>query len=81
MEAVARQAPGEMRQLLGVLRHDGESPATGPSPGLGQLDRLIADVSQAGLPVVARVQGSQAPLPATVDLSAIGSSKKRSPMC
>ena len=70
MEAMARQALGEMRQLLGVLRHDGESPATGPSPGLGQLDRLIADVRQAGLPVVARVQGRPAALPAAVDLSA-----------
>src|SRR5262249_32720416 len=70
MEVMARQTLGEMRQLLGVLRREGDLPPTVPSPGLAQLDRLLDDVRQAGLPVVATVEGRPVSLPAAVDLSA-----------
>ena len=70
VESTARQALSELRQLLGVLRHDGEPVSLAPQAGLDQLDRLIADVRIAGLPVESRVEGSPVSLPAAVDLSA-----------
>ncbi len=70
MEATSRQALAEMRQLLGVLRSDGDPPLLSPRPGLGQLDRLLDDVRQAGLPVDSRVEGTPVPLPPAVDLAA-----------
>ena len=70
VEATARQALGELRQLLGVLRHDEEKPSLSPQPGLDQLDRLVDDVRHAGLPVDISVEGRPVQLPPTVDLSA-----------
>jgi signal transduction histidine kinase len=70
VEAAARQALGELRQLLGVLRHDGEPPALAPQPGLDQLDQLLDDVRQTGLPVSVQVVGRPYRLPPAVDLSA-----------
>jgi signal transduction histidine kinase len=70
VEAAARQALSELRQLLGVLRHDGEPAALAPPPGLGQLDQLLEDVRQTGLPVSVRVEGHPYHLPPAIDLSA-----------
>jgi signal transduction histidine kinase len=70
VESAARQALGELRQLLGILRHDGEPPALAPQPGLDQLDQLLDDVRQTGLPVSARIEGDPYRLPPAVDLSA-----------
>ncbi len=70
VEATARQALGELRQLLGILRHDCGPPARTATPGLGQLDRLLGDVRRAGLPVESRTEGETAALPAAVDVSA-----------
>jgi signal transduction histidine kinase len=70
IEATARQALTELRQLLGVLRHEGEPPALAPQPGLAQLDQLISDMRQAGLPVTARVEGETVGLAPSADLSA-----------
>jgi signal transduction histidine kinase len=66
----------ELRRLLGVLRHGEGAPpgdpaqAPAPQPGLGQLDRLIGQVRQAGLPVELTVAGGPVQLPDWVDLSA-----------
>ena len=70
VEAIARQTLTELRQLLGVLRHDGEPPSLTPQPGLDQLDRLVADVRHAGLPVEMAIEGERIPIPPGVDLSA-----------
>jgi signal transduction histidine kinase len=70
VEATARQALGELRNFLGVLRHDDEVPVLTPQPGLDQLERLVDDVRVAGLPVEIRVEGDRVPLPSAVDLSA-----------
>jgi Response regulator receiver domain len=59
-----------MRQLLGVLRSDEDPLLLSPQPGLCQLDRLLEDVRQAGLPVDSRVQGTPVPLPPAIDLAA-----------
>jgi signal transduction histidine kinase len=70
VEVTARQALAELRQLLGVLRHDHEPPALAPQPGLERLDDLLAEVRGAGLPVTLQVHGSALALPPPVDLSA-----------
>ena len=56
--------------LLGLLCSIGEPAAFNPSPGVGQLGRLLEDVRRAGLPVDARIQGTRRVLFPTVDLSA-----------
>jgi signal transduction histidine kinase len=71
VEASAREALGELRRLLGVLRHDGgEAPDLSPQPGLRQLPKLVNDVRLAGLPVELNVIGEPVPLPPALDLSA-----------
>jgi signal transduction histidine kinase len=66
----ARQALAELRRLLGVLRGPGEQPTTPPSPSLGQLDGVLAQVREAGLAVDLAVEGDPAELAAGVNLTA-----------
>jgi signal transduction histidine kinase len=71
IETASRQTLDELRRLLDVLRSDDE--AAGPlvpTPGLADLDGLVAQVVSAGLPVEVRVEGDRRPLPAGVDLTA-----------
>lgn len=70
VEATAREALAELRQLLGVLRHDGDPPARSPQPGLGQLKQLLDQARRAGLPVQARTDGDPGPLAPGADLCA-----------
>jgi signal transduction histidine kinase len=71
IEATSRAALEELRRLLGVLRQENEPQGElAPVPGLGDLDGLLAEVAKAGLAVRLRVEGTPAPLPAGVDLSA-----------
>jgi signal transduction histidine kinase len=67
VESTGREALGELRLLLGMLRA-GDEP-TEPQPGLAQLDELIASVRAAGLDVSVEVVGDAA-LPRALDLSA-----------
>ena len=64
-----RDALGEMRRMLGILRSDDEADLT-PQPGLSQLDRLLRQSRDAGLPVELTVDDSPASLPDGVDLAA-----------
>jgi signal transduction histidine kinase len=71
IEATSRDALTELRRLLGVLRQDGDPQASlTPVPGLANLEGLLAEVAKAGLTVGLRVEGTPAPLPAGLDLSA-----------
>lgn len=71
IERTSRQTLGELRRLLGVLRHgDGTTAALAPQPGLARLDELVAQVGSAGLPVTVRRQGRPATLPEALDVSA-----------
>jgi signal transduction histidine kinase len=70
VEEAGRTALAEMRTLLGALRHDGEEAALVPSPTLAALDRLVADVTAAGLQVETRVEGEPIELPHALELSA-----------
>jgi signal transduction histidine kinase len=70
VEQTGREALAEMRRLVGVLRRPEESPALAPQPSLGQLDRLVEQVREAGLRVDVRVEGDAVQLPASLDLTA-----------
>jgi signal transduction histidine kinase len=65
----AREVLDEMRQLLALLRLDGDETVR-PQPGLADLAELVASVRGAGLPVGLEVSGEVRPLPAGADLSA-----------
>jgi len=69
VEDTARQALGEMRRLLGILRA-ADPPDTTPQPGLTTVSMLVDQIRRAGLPVELAVEGERRPLPAGVDLSA-----------
>jgi signal transduction histidine kinase len=70
IETTSRTALAEMRRLLTVLRDDDWTEPLGPSPGLGQLDDLVAQTVAAGLPVRVDVQGERVVLPLGADLAA-----------
>jgi signal transduction histidine kinase len=70
IEATGREALGEIRVLLGVLRRDDEELALAPQPSLAHLSDLIARTRAAGLPVDLEVEGAPATLPAGLDLTA-----------
>ncbi|MEV7288774.1 histidine kinase [Streptomyces sp. NPDC093252] len=72
LESSAREALGEMRTLLGVLRGDDAPEAPNePQPGITDLRHLVDSVTAAGLPTKLRTTGTPpaAPLPATSGLT------------
>jgi signal transduction histidine kinase len=72
LEAIAgtsRSTLTEIRRLLGVLRDDGAGEYQ-PAPGLADLDRLVADLGAAGLPVTVAFEGASEGIPQGVDLTA-----------
>ncbi|GAA1032216.1 hypothetical protein GCM10009557_30030 [Virgisporangium ochraceum] len=70
--SVGRAALADMRLVVDALGGDGGEPVGGwrPPPGLAQLPALIDSVERAGTPVRLRIDGTPAPLPSAVDLSA-----------
>jgi signal transduction histidine kinase len=70
VEAAGRDALAEMRRLLAVLRTDDESQELGPQPGLSDLQTLVDQVREAGLPVELVVEGDSAVLSPGLDLAA-----------
>jgi signal transduction histidine kinase len=70
VEQTGREALAEMRKLVGVLRRPEEAPALAPQPSLEHLEKLVAHVREAGLPVDLRVEGEAAKLAPGVDLTA-----------
>jgi signal transduction histidine kinase len=68
-ERSARDALAEMRRLLDLL-DDGEAPSLSAQPGLGQVDRLIADTRAAGADVELEITGMPLELPTGLDLAA-----------
>jgi signal transduction histidine kinase len=69
IEAAGRQALTDVERMLGVLRAE-EHDALAARPGLGQLETLVAQVTEAGLPSTLDIQGTPAELPASLDLTA-----------
>lgn len=68
VERVGREALGEMRRLVGMLRYS--SPELAPQPTLRDLDALVAHARDSGLHVELAVEGVPADLPASIDLTA-----------
>jgi signal transduction histidine kinase len=67
---VSRQALGELRSVLGVLRTDGADAPLVPSPGLDRLGELAAHTQTAGFTVRVVEEGEPRPVPAGVDAAA-----------
>ena len=65
-----RQALGELRRMLVLLRSADGEPSLGPQPGLAQLEALVEEMRGVGLPIDLSIEGEPRPLPAGVDLSA-----------
>jgi signal transduction histidine kinase len=73
MEAVeksGRQAVSEMRQLLDVLRPtDMQASSLGPQPGIRDIDKLIQDVTDAGVIVDLEINGATTGLAVLLELT------------
>jgi signal transduction histidine kinase len=70
VQATARSALAEMRQLVGLLREtDSQEAPREPQPGINELGRLVEDTRQSGLPVALKIDGVPRSLPASVDLA------------
>jgi signal transduction histidine kinase len=70
IETSSRQAVAELHRLLGFLRQAGDRDDLAPQPGLGQLPRLAASMSDSDLAVELSIEGEERSLPPTVDVSA-----------
>lgn len=70
IERTSRQAVGELQQMLGFLRQEGEGDDLAPQPGLRELPGLAAQLAQANVTVGLRVEGEERSVPRTVDVSA-----------
>jgi signal transduction histidine kinase len=66
---VGRQALGEARGLLGVLRADGTSDGLAPQPGLARLADLVAQIRATGLTATLDCTGNLAELPPDIELA------------
>jgi signal transduction histidine kinase len=70
IEATGREAMGELRRMLTVLRDQSEVGELAPQPSLRQLDGLVAQMQAAGMPIRLAIEGPVDDLPKGVDLSA-----------
>jgi signal transduction histidine kinase len=72
LDAIARTSRStltEIRRMLGVLRED-EGVPYAPVPGLADLDRLVLEVSSAGVDIDVQSEGDGRELPPGVDFTA-----------
>ena len=70
VETSGREALGEIRRLLGVLRREDEEIALAPQPSLRHVGSLVRKIEAAGLPVELAVEGDEHDLPIGIDLTA-----------
>jgi signal transduction histidine kinase len=70
IQETGRAALADMRRMLGILREADSGPALTPQPGIANLQMLLAQVRESGLPVELEVRGEPMPLPPGIDLSA-----------
>lgn len=70
VESSGREALGELRRLLGVLRREDEELALAPQASLAHVESLVRRIRAGGLPVDLRIEGSPASLPSGVDVTA-----------
>jgi signal transduction histidine kinase len=70
IKATSQQALREVRAGLGVLQERDEEEPRAPTPGLDQLDLLVAITTKAGVSTEVHASGEPRRLPAPVDLAA-----------
>jgi signal transduction histidine kinase len=70
IEDTGRRALAEMRRMVGVMRTGGDASDRAPQPGLENLDHLVGEIRESGLPVDLEIDGPPVDLPVGVDLSA-----------
>jgi signal transduction histidine kinase len=69
VQDTGRQAVGELRRMLGLLRGESARLALKPQPGTADLADLVDHMAEIGLPVELTVEGLARPLPPGVDLT------------
>jgi signal transduction histidine kinase len=69
VEVTGRQALREMRRLLGILRTE-EGPGLDPQPGVADVEPLVAQMRDAGLPVRLELSGAPVAVAPGLDLAA-----------
>jgi signal transduction histidine kinase len=70
IESSSRQAISELHRLLGFLRPKNQVEEVSPQPSLKQLDGLVKEMENLGLPTEVKIIGMEKPIPESVDLSA-----------
>jgi signal transduction histidine kinase len=70
IKAASKDALGELRSVLDILRQGDEGPPRTPTAGLEHLDRLVSGATAAGIDVRVVTEGTARPLPPSVDLAA-----------
>ena len=68
VEQVGREALGDLRRVLGLLRKDEDPRALAPQPGLDQLPALLDSIREAGLECDLTLEGEPIGLTPGVDL-------------
>jgi signal transduction histidine kinase len=68
VEQAGRDAVGEMRRLIGLLRTEDDQ-LTGPSPTLARVEMLADEMRHAGQPLELQVEGDVGGLPPGLDLA------------
>jgi signal transduction histidine kinase len=69
VETSGQQSLAELRRILALLRAPEHGAESRPQPSLAELDELVADYRDAGLPVHLELTGEPQPLPGGVELS------------
>ena len=78
--STGRDALGELRRLLGVIRpapDDKEPPAYGPQPGLAALPELLDQVRDTGLAVTLAIDGESPEVSEAARSAPTGSFRRR----
>lgn len=70
IQSSGREALVELRRLVGILKEDGAEAEHSPAPGLRNLDGLIGQLRDSGVPVELAVHGHPVPLTTGLDLTA-----------
>ncbi|MFD0319268.1 sensor histidine kinase [Streptomyces flavalbus] len=70
IESQGRNAMGELRRMLTLLRATDQPADSSPHDGLAGLDRLFDSVRRTGVSVVCEERGRRPPLPESLDLTA-----------